>query len=393
VTENPQRVLRFLWIIMLQLAAREAELLKALAAVGSEVEQLERGAHGVLRCDPPEATGASGTITRDALRERASNRVAEWASILGAGRVTVSAPLVLPPTSAGELTSACTCRREAWVVQMLTPARRIQVVAACLSALPPDGRRRQLLDATWLDEVGGSDGPKQGLARLTAFYAAIAPPLETYEPEALGAEMATLELPPADYVHLRTQRLLAPNVGACVALERCLACLGAEVSAWAALGQPLAPLNDGMLGTFQLVRSSQPPQGTSGRARADLVVRFWERLEVYLGSAILGHAELGTRSWLAAADAHLRRDDAEEHTASATTPLELLLSIAQHPSADVTRRARVAQLLAWLSRAPPPVGAAFVAATERLNEERTQAAVQAPQPQGREVSPSNVLDV
>ena len=377
------------------LRQRELELSSQLAGAAEEVDRAEANAHGVLRVDPPTTT-PDGPIDLAVLRARAHARAEEWAAVLGGGRISLSQPLSSAQTSTSGAggASVCDCRREAWAVQLYAKARRVNVAAVRLSALPPDGTRSQLVDITWLDaqDSGGASaaGVHHGLPRLVAFLNAIAPPIEAYDPDATASMASRLELPPPDYVHLRSQPLLRPGGGESVQLSRTIAALGAELCAWATLGEPLPPAEGGALATLQWART-QPPaaqmraQLTGGgageratrgiEARADLAVRWWSRLALYLGSAILGHAELGLRGWLATANASLRahqvatprtarggggggggRVGDSESRRDAPTPLALMLRIARHPLADDARRQRIAQVLEWLGAAPPPVG-------------------------------------
>ena len=372
------------------LLSREAEVLSKLQALGDEVDELEQHAHGILRVDPPSPTHQTRTalVTVDILRDRAVRRVEEWAALLGGGRVTLSQPLVLPAQSLSNAgRPPCECRREAWVVQLQAPARRVQVVAARFSALPPDGRNSQLLDVTWLDDAAdlpcraAADGEATGVPRLAALFSSVTAPAEKYEAEALAAAMLALDLPPADYAHLCTQPLLFPSVGACEPLTRCLESLGDDICAWCRLEEPLPPAApDGLLDALRRARTpavEQPEQvgrpDQVCRARADLAVRHWERMDIYLASALLGAAELGQRRWLATAAASLRARGAEggeappaTSLAPPSTPLALLLALVKDPRADAVRRQRVRQVLEWLGAAPAPVGGAILDAAEEV---------------------------
>ena len=368
------------------LAAREASLLASLAKTGATVDAAERGAHGVLRCDPPHPTPDWAESTEPLLRKRAAHRIEEWAAADGGGRVTLSSALVLPPHA--ELAGTpCSCRREAWMVQASTRTRRVQVVAALLSGLPPDGRTRQLIDVTWLDAVplgaaaldGRGGGMQQGLPRLTALFASIAPPAERYDRDALALAMGALELPAADYAHLRAQPMLQPDVGECAQLTSTLAALGLQVCTWAQLDEPLGTA-EVSLEALRLVRRAGPPEGT---ARADLAVRLQARLGHYLAMACVGQVELGPnpnpnpdpnpkypamacvgqvelgqRRWLTAADAAMRTSGGHQPTEGtglgatvdppATSVLEVLVRIWRHARADDARRNGVVQMLEWL---------------------------------------------
>ena len=121
--------------------------------------------------------------------------------------------------------------------------------------------------------------------------------------------------------------------------------------------------------------------------RADLAMKWWARLDVYLVSAMLAPqtqttnqqtADLGLRVWLANANASLRAHAAQAAAAEAemdqrtgapakprppplpdaTTPLLLVLRIHRHAHADDERRARAARLLGWVSAVPGPLGEA-----------------------------------
>jgi len=351
---------------------KEAELLSKLQAVGDYVDRIEEHAHGVLRVDPPSRSHEDGMELdiSEVLRDRALRRVEEWAAVFGGGRVTLSEPLVLPaaPTAA---TPQCTCRREAWVVQMQTALRRVQVAAARFSALPPDGRDAQLLDVTWLDEVNApakatanasSSISLSGVPRLIVLYASVSPEA-SYNIEALCSAMRSLDLPPIDYAHLRTQRLLQPDKGCCEALARCLEVLGEEVSSWCRLEEPLAPWASGVL---ELARTPAAEQTSPLRARADLAVRQWESMDRYVAAAVVGAAQLGQHHWLTKASANLRESGV--HGGVLDTPLSLLLALAAHPRADSVRKRRVAQIFDWLSVAPAPFGPAISQAAKHVRE-------------------------
>ena len=352
---------------------KEAELLSKLQAVGDYVDRIEEHAHGVLRVDPPVLSSHEGRMAldiSDVLRDRALRRVEEWATVFGGGRVTLSEPLVLPAAPSAA-TPQCACRREAWVVQMQTALRRVQVAAARFSALPPDGRDAQLIDLTWLDEVNApakataharSSSSLSGVPRLIVLYASVSPEA-SYNIEALCSAMSSLDLPPADYAHLRTQRLLQPDKGCCEALARCLEVLGEEVSSWCRLEEPLAPWASGVL---ELARTPSADQTSPLRARADLAVRQWDSMDRYVAAAVVGAAQLGQQHWLTKASANLRESGV--HGGVLDTPLSLLLALAAHPRADSVRKRRVAQIFEWLSVAPAPFGPAIAQAAERVRE-------------------------
>ena len=151
-----------------KLREREAHLVSQLHVMAAAVDSAEEAAHGVLRVDPPAEAADGPEDHLPALRARAHSRVEEWAALYGGGRITLSQALSLPPSNPiGR--PACECRREGWVVQLYAEPRRVQVAAVRLSALPPDGKACQLLDCTWLDASGASDGVHHGLPRLLAF--------------------------------------------------------------------------------------------------------------------------------------------------------------------------------------------------------------------------------
>ena len=346
------------------------------------IDELEARAHGVLRVDQPRPTDelCKASTATEALRERAVRRAEEWAAAFGGGHVTLSQPFSEPPPShrPAIASSHCSCRREAWLVQLELPLRRLQVVAARFSALPPDGRNSQLLDITWLGEAfssdaGGAEGGA-GMSPLVALYSALSPPAENYQQSALAAAMSALDVPPADFAHLRRQPLLFPAVGACEPLTRCLDALGEDLCAWCRLEEPLAPLAaDGIVDALRRARTpAVEPPGLATGARADLAVRHWERLDLYVASAVVGSADLGQQQWLATAAANLRArgaDGGEPVAATASlapaTPLALLLALARDPRADGQRRERLRQLFEWLSAAPAPAGPEVAAAYEK----------------------------
>ena len=395
------------------LKAREAGLFAQLSASSIAVERAEANCHGVLRCDPPTISEDMSEVAL--LRSRAHARVGEWAAALGGGRVTLSQAFPLPASSA--TTNACDCRREAHAVQLYAQERRLQVAAIRLSGLPPDGRRCQIVDVTWLDAIGGSDGVHHGLPRLAALAGAVHA-VEIYDVEALSATLRRLELPPLDYVHLRTQPLLHGGRGECLSLSRVIAAVGAELVAWARLDEPLPP-NDGAADALHFGMLNPPAYeghggsggggggggGTSAdadadlsaqAARADLAVRWWSRLHLFLGSAMLGHAELGMRRWLDSANTSMRtyrdsfidgseqRKGALQNAANAADLLldapnavVLALRIRHHPRANDERKVRAARLVdALISSAPSPVGPAVAQLAERHAQAAAAAAVE-----------------
>ena len=382
-----------------KLRAREAGLQAHLAAANYAVEEAEAAAHGVVRCDPP--TNAVDRTTEDvltSLRARAHLRVGEWAAALGGGRVTLSQAFPVPPGSL-PTPGACACRREAYAVQLYTRERRLQVAALRLSGLPPEGRREQWVDVTWLDAKGGSDGVHHGLPRLAALAGSVQVRAEDYDLDALQQSLRCLETPPLDYVHLRTQPLLQGGRGECLQLSRVLAAIGAELCAWARLDEPLPP-NDGAADALHFALLEPPaaappatdqaattPAGgdtidrlTAPAVRADLAVRWWARLHLYVGSAMLGQASLGHQRWLDSANAILRAyrggfiDQSSSNGAATGGPAELVdlhpdapnaivfaLRIQRHPQADAERQRRAQQLLDTLIDAAPPLVSQAVA--------------------------------
>ena len=389
------------------LKAREAGLVAQLSAISIVVQQAEANAHGVLRCDPPTSSEDTSDGVMAVLRARAHARVGEWAAALGGGRVTLSQAFPLPASSAA--TNACDCRREAHAVQLYAQERRLQVAAIRLSGLPPDGRRCQIVDVTWLDAVGGSDGVHHGLPRLAALAGAVHAPIETYNLDTLCTTLCRLEVPPLDYVHLRTQPLLHGGMGECLGLSRVLAAVGAELVAWARLDEPLPP-NDGAADALHFGMLNPPAyEGHGGgssadvdaalsapAARADLAVRWWQRLHLYLGSAMLGHAELGMRRWLDSANSSMRAyrgsiiDESEQRKGGlkdaaaaadllldAPNAVVLALRIQHHPRANDERKVRAARLIeALISSAPAPVGPAVAQLAARHAQASAAAAAE-----------------
>lgn len=414
---------------LLALRAREEELEAELSRVNAAVDQAESGAHGVVRCDPLRlASDDNDEQVKEVLRARAQARIGELAAALGGGRVTLSQPFPLPPRQANGAYAppppSCTCRRTAWAVQLYAKERRVQVAAVRLSGLPPDGLRSQLIDLTWFDAVGGSDGVHHGLPRLAVLAASVDAPCEQYEyaVDGLASQLRRLELPPLDYCHLRAQPLLRGGAGECLQLSRALAAIGAELCAWARLDDPLPP-NDGAADALHLAMLDPPPSppppqdaanlvswkppppgarkaqsalldGSSASpwrkedalsapaARADLAVRWWSRLHLYVGSALLGHAELGLRRWLDEANASLRASStqhvsggllggggggggllsggtaADDELFDAPNGAALALRISSHPHADAERQRRARALIdSLIQGAPAPVGA------------------------------------
>lgn len=371
---------------------REAALLQKLMVMGAAVEAAEDAAHGVLRADNKEPS-LDGPSDLAPLRARAHARIEEWAAALGGGRVTLSRALTLPPHAPGAA-PLIECRREAWVVQLYAKSRRIQVAAARLSALPPEGVSSQLIDVTWLDAVGGTDGVHHGLPRLEAMLAATVPPVASYDLHAVSGALRRLAAPPLDYAHLSAQPCIAARGGEalCAPWQRLVAAVGAELAAWARLEEPLGA-SDAAMDALHYARLHPPTgpgsaadvtasprgraaapaaasgtaggagAGAAGGTRADLAVAWWARLDLYLASAFLMHAELGLRPWLANANASLRAYPAglADDALDAPTPLHLVLKLLRHPRADEERKERAARLLKWVCSAPEPVGAQVAA--------------------------------
>ena len=182
--------------VLSHLRARETALMQSLATRANQLDQIEDAAHGVLRADPPAVSDDTSDVPEAVmarLRQRAELRAAEWSAALGSGRVTMSAPLPIVPSAVDSDVPLCACRREAWVVQLQTRVRRVNVAAACLSALPPDGTTRRFIDVTWLDhasgvrdEEGTAGAPgSSGIPRLTALLASVSAPAEAYEMKSL----------------------------------------------------------------------------------------------------------------------------------------------------------------------------------------------------------------
>lgn len=345
-------------IALARLHEREAQLLEQLKVMGAAIDSAEEAAHGVLRVDPPEPSTDGPDDHLIALRARAHARVEEWAALYGGGRITLSQVLSLPP-SAPSARAACECRREGWVVQLYAAPRRIQVAAVRLSALPPDGRTCQVIDCTWLDAVDASDGIHHGLPRLLSFVAAVGPKADEYDYVPLRDSASRLALPPLDHVHVSMQPLVLAGGEACAPLARLLAAVGAEMSAWARLEDPLPKADDAAIDALHYSRL-HPPRAPHGGARSDLAVAWWARIDLYLASAMLLHAELGLRPWLQDGNTSLRayplNDSQEDPSPDSTTPLSLILRVQRHPRADDARRMRVAKLLGWLCGAPAPLG-------------------------------------
>ena len=207
------------------LHAKETQLLSRLQEMAAAVDVAEEGAHGVLRADPRNEDGGDGPHDFAPLRARAHARVEEWAALLGGGRITLSQPLTLPPSPTGAAASSCDCRREAWVVQLYAKTRRLQVAAARLTALPPNGRASQLIDCTWLDavDVAASGSVPHGLPRLAAFVSAVGPSGDEYDGVALAENCSRLELPPREYVHLSRHAIVAASTAHSHLLSACRA--------------------------------------------------------------------------------------------------------------------------------------------------------------------------
>ena len=414
---------------LLALRAREEEVEAELSRVNAAVDQAESGAHGVVRCDPLRlASDDNDEQVKEVLRARAQARIGELAAALGGGRVTSLSPFHCrrgrrmvptlrrrPGAHAAAPHGPCSCTPRSAACRWPPSASPVYRPTAC--AASSSTSRGSTPSAAPTERI-------HGLPRLAVLAASVDAPCEQYEyaVDGLASQLRRLELPPLDYCHLRAQPLLRGGAGECLQLSRALAAIGAELCAWARLDDPLPP-NDGAADALHLAMLDPPPSppppqdaanlvswkppppgarkaqsalldGSSASpwrkedalsapaARADLAVRWWSRLHLYVGSALLGHAELGLRRWLDEANASLRASStqhvsggllggggggggllsggtaADDELFDAPNGAALALRISSHPHADAERQRRARALIdSLIQGAPAPVGA------------------------------------
>ena len=197
-------------VALQRLAEREASLVAALHQATAEVDELEEcEPYGVVRIDPERRVDDLRLWNvASEIQARAEARAKEWMDALGGGTVLASAAA----STAAEgrhlsMESACSVRRDAWVTIVHTARRPVQVVAALLSVLPPDGTTCRMCDVSWIEPALGDERAdrlgREGLQLLRSLR-----PVEPYSFEACAAQLATLALPVPCHVHLRAQPIM-----------------------------------------------------------------------------------------------------------------------------------------------------------------------------------------
>ena len=358
-------------VALQRLTEREAELVAALQRAMAAVDEVvECEPFSVVRIDPEKRVDDVRLENVAAeIQARAEARAQEWMDALGGGTV---------------LTSAAA-----------SSAATVQVVAAMLSVLPPDGATCRLCDVSWLEPSLGDAAPprepslrharaddawlgREGLQLLRSLR-----PAEPYRFDACAAQLAALALPVPCAVHLRAQPLMRGQaLGG--GLEACVQALGGELVRWAALREPL-PARDGAFDALQRLRMSPPPPIAG---RLEPVSAWWERCALYLCAAFCGALDAGQSPWIARAQAALSASVAASVTASAErvpgaaglglpslSGIGLLASIGAAATAlgDEVRCMRVDRLLQYLLQAPPPAAGGGAACAALLLDESVRA--------------------
>ena len=384
-------------VALQRLTEREAELVAALQRAMAAVDEVvECEPFSVVRIDPEKRVDDVRLENVAAeIQARAEARAQEWMDALGGGTVLTSAAAssaanvqVVAGTAAtaADPATPCTVRRDAWVTVVRTAHRPVQVVAAMLSVLPPDGATCRLCDVSWLEPSLGDAAPprepslrharaddawlgREGLQLLRSLC-----PAEPYRLDACAAQLAALALPVPCAVHLRAQPLMRGQaLGG--GLEACVQALGGELIRWAALREPL-PARDGAFDALQRLRMSPPPPIAG---RLEPVSAWWERCALYLCAAFCDTLDAGQSPWIARAQAALSASvaaSAERVPGAAGLGLPslsgigLLASIGAAATAlgDEVRCMRVDRLLQYLLQAPPPAGGGAACAALLLDE-------------------------
>ena len=99
------------------LRERESALQAELDAVSADIDASEKGAHAVLRVDPPIRDEALVWAPLPTLQRRAEARAAEGRVALGGGRVVRSAAWT-PPPSGLRASAGCEPRLDGWLVEV-----------------------------------------------------------------------------------------------------------------------------------------------------------------------------------------------------------------------------------------------------------------------------------
>jgi len=397
-------------VALQRLTEREAELVAALQRAMAAVDEVvECEPFSVVRIDPEKRVDDVRLENVAAeIQARAEARAQEWMDALGGGIVLTSAAAssaanvqVVAGTAAtaADPATPCTVRRDAWVTVVRTAHRPVQVIAAMLSVLPPDGATCRLCDVSWLEPSLGDAAPprepslrharaddawlgREGLQLLRSLR-----PAEPYRFDACAAQLAALALPVPCAVHLRAQPLMRGQaLGG--GLEACVQALGGELVRWAALREPL-PARDGAFDALQRLRMSPPPPIAG---RLEPVSAWWERCALYLCAAFCGTLDAGQSPWVARAQAALSASVAASVIQSVTASAErvpgaaglglpslsgigLLASIGAAATAlgDEVRCMRVDRLLQYLLQAPPAAAGGGAACAALLLDESVRA--------------------
>ena len=359
-------------VALQRLTEREATLVAALHQATAELDELEEcEPYGVVRIDPEKRVDDLRLWNVAAeIQARAEARAQEWMDALGGGTVLSSAAASSAATAAEDrIEYGCSVRRDAWVTIVHTARRPVQVVAALLSVLPPDGAACRLCDVSWLEPPLGdvrADGAwlgREGLQLLRSLR-----PAEPHRFEACAAQLAALALPVPCAVHLRAQPLMhghGQSGSTARGLEACVHTLGGELIRWAALREPL-PARDGAFDALQRLRSSPPPPIAG---RLEPVCAWWERCALYLCDAFCRTLDTGQSPWIARAlDALSASSERRPSTDGLSLPslsgIGLLARIGAAATAlgDEVRCMRVDRLLQCLLQAPAPAAGAACAA-------------------------------
>ena len=341
------------------LRERESALQPELDAVSADIDASEKGAHAVLRVDPPIRDEALVWAPLPTLQRRAEARAAEWRARAGRrarralGGVDAASERVARERGREP-------RLDGWLVEVETPARNLSVAAACATALPPDGRATRLLDATWLEAAGGAAAAAADAAAEDASAAAgLARTLHgafldlenggAYDAAATRRALAMLAVPAPAFAHLCRQPLIQRELmgtAACAELSNVLKALGDECCAWCL---PMAASADGIVGALGRLRM-QPPAELHGKLEG--MAAWWARLDLYLAAAACGLLQAGQEKWLARA-----QESVSGGNGGATSVVALLRQIVGHPKSDAGRRLGAGWLLQHLQAAPAPAGA------------------------------------
>ena len=361
-------------VALQRLTEREASLVAALHQATAEVGEMEEcEPYGVVRIDPERRVDDLRLWNVAAeIQARAEERAQEWTDALGGGTILSSAAASSAATAVEDrIEYGCSVRRDARVAIVHTARRPVQVVAAMLSVLPPDGTTCRLCDVSWLEpslgDVRADDAwlGREGLQLLRSLR-----PAEPYRFDACAAQLTALALPVPCAIHLRAQPLMhghAHGGGAARGLEACVHALGGELIRWAALREPL-PARDGAFDALQRLRMSPPPPIAG---RLEPVSAWWGRCALYLCDAFCDTLDAGQSPWISRAQDALSASSERLPSAAGLSPpslsgIGLLARIGAAAAAlgDEERCMRVERLLQYLLQVP----AAGAAAAALLDE-------------------------